>query len=234
MAIYLLMNECGFDADTVGFPSLQGCAGVVLQTTTGLFGWHIFGAVPTRDLAVMAPQFGSMIDNHPNKGTPVKLYCARFRRFRPGNGWREELEAIATGIGYTGKCGGYDIGKDSSLTKDDSAYVEFHRRGDKRRCDLIYKRSKKMDYQSGTLKAGTPISQIKRDSEAMLAHYQKTNTAKQFYKVFTAGEVLSEQLRVKEEERTPMTYTSGVTTNTLSKKGVMHEVSDFSISYFNH
>ena len=68
MATYLMMNESEFDPRAIGFPSLQGCVGIVLQTTTGLFGWHIFGAVDLATLTVMAPQFKTLINTTPNAG----------------------------------------------------------------------------------------------------------------------------------------------------------------------
>ena len=40
MARYLNEREVGFDADTIGFPNIGACMGVVLQTDNGLYGFH--------------------------------------------------------------------------------------------------------------------------------------------------------------------------------------------------
>jgi hypothetical protein len=41
MAKYLNEHQVGFDTTLVGFPNLGDCLAVVLQSTGGLFGFHI-------------------------------------------------------------------------------------------------------------------------------------------------------------------------------------------------
>jgi hypothetical protein len=230
MTIYLLMNECGFDPAKIGFPSLQGCVGVVLQTSTGLFGWHIFGAPKIAELKRMSRQFKTFIENQPGGGTAVKLYGARFRRYR--NDWREEMTTIASEIGYSGMIGCYDIGRDGSLTVNDSAYVAFTRDGAKQRCNLIYKRSSKMRYDSGTLQPGTPIGTITPDIEAKAAYAEERGKLKTFFKLTTPDEIVTANKTRDEEEQYDVTVDVG--TNALSNKGVMHGVNNSNITYFNY
>lgn len=141
---YLLEHQMGFDTNCIGFPSIQGCHAVVYQTSAGLYGFHIAGGSANADWALNAGvfrQFVASLNGLANPGT--RLYGASFvgnnqRGYSPvaTTNWKNELLAIASALGYTGKISGYDLFK--TLGSNASAYVEYRVNGPK--CNLYVRR----------------------------------------------------------------------------------------------
>ncbi len=150
MAIYLLENEVGFDTTTIGFPSLMGCMAVVLQTSSALFGWHIYGSGNIEPRVV---EFFRFIREHPEAKNPVKLFgtCNRQERFggsRPE--WAEEMILVARGLNFRGPVTGFDLGKGG--IGHEGAYAEFTL-GGTGTVSTGYKRWALMDSTKGTVSA---------------------------------------------------------------------------------
>lgn len=143
---YLVEHEGGFDAAALGFPSVQGCHAIVLQTAVGLWGYHNAGGSGPDHFAPRSILFQKFINDHflgdPGKG--VCLYGCTFvsnnqRGYAgtPKNSWKAELKQFAATLGFKGTIRGYDLAQ--SLTgAHDSAYVEFRRTGGS--CNVYIKR----------------------------------------------------------------------------------------------
>jgi len=134
----LAEHEVAFDTQTVGFPSLDGCLGLVYQTTRGLFGYHIYGG-NNSSAGDRATLFAAFVDSHGTGQQGTRLYGVCFvgkRGWLPSDGfskdkkqaWKQELAIYAAALGYTGKVSGYDLSKKYAAA---SAYAEFRRVGDK-------------------------------------------------------------------------------------------------------
>ncbi|MCO4824896.1 MAG: hypothetical protein KC451_08585 [Amylibacter sp.] len=140
--LQLLERQVGFDDASIGFPSVDTCMAVVLQTETGLFGWHSLNT--SRD--AMEKNAGDLLMFVRSQPTsvPVRLYVAmnREQHGQAGGGWRAELEAIAEGLHYHGPATGID------LKVNEGTYVQFERNAGSRTCQVSYKRNSKMDYET--------------------------------------------------------------------------------------
>ena len=144
---YLMEHEMAFDAQQLGFPSIQGCHAIVLQTNTGLYGYHVAGGSGDNLWERNARLFAQFVNGHGgNANTASRLYGASF----VGNNqrgyqvphfqvneyrrkWKAELVTFASALRYSGTISGYDLHK-SFAAGNVSAYVRFTANGDK--CDL--------------------------------------------------------------------------------------------------
>lgn len=127
MAIYLYEHQVGHDGQLVGFPGLGGCMGIVLHTSTGLFGYHCPPGNEDK-----ARSFGEFCRKHAHFGNVVGLYgSCRFpvRWDRDGDvQWKQEMKYIATFIGYRGPVFGFDMtapGTGITASVQDNAYLEY-------------------------------------------------------------------------------------------------------------
>lgn len=148
--IYLGENFVGFDAEGIGFPSIDGCHAVVVQTDKGLFGYHNFGGSDAAQFAGRAQALAQFITGHAKNGTIKGIYGVCFHKKRPytaGSSWDDEMKAFAQALGYTGDMFGFDLSKDSKLGAD-SCYVEYRLKSGK--VSIEYKRHVKTE-------AGTPF-----------------------------------------------------------------------------
>ncbi|HEU4631451.1 MAG TPA: hypothetical protein VFS08_16985 [Gemmatimonadaceae bacterium] len=130
--LYLAEREVGFDLDAIGFPSIDGCHAVVLQTESGLYGFHNFGGSGTSSFAERSQAFATFVSQHfVAKGLPIHLYGTCFRNKRgyadPDKlkAWKEEMKAFAAALGYKGPVSGYNLDLTGYGAK--SAYVEYRR-----------------------------------------------------------------------------------------------------------
>ncbi len=136
--IYLFSTEIGHDANSIGFPSVETCFAIVLQTDVMLIGWHSFNTLLPQTTA-NAGVFANYITSVPAHGTAVHLYGATNRKGHGGD-WKAELRAIAGQIGYTGPATLVD------LKQSEGTYVQFDRDAHARTCLVTYKRNAKMLY----------------------------------------------------------------------------------------
>ena len=134
--IYLDERQVGFDATRIGFPSIDGCHAVALQTETGLFGIHCLGgerAPEGNDMGwdSRALAFGTFYNGHPRKSNGVHLYSVCFRTGKRGytpsqfDNWRKEMKAHAKKLGYKGPVSGFDLTTVTAWPDGSSAYVEM-------------------------------------------------------------------------------------------------------------
>jgi len=141
---FIAEHQVAFDKDAVGFPSLDGCLGLVYQTTSGLYGYHLFGG-NNNTAANRAEMFADFVDSHGKgqKGTRLYGVCFIQRRgwFKSdgfsadrATAWKEELLIYADKLHhYSGRISGFDLSKHYA-GKTCSAYAEFRKVGTK--CDL--------------------------------------------------------------------------------------------------
>ncbi len=111
---YVDMNEVAFDAQSVVFPGLGNCHGIVYVNTSGLFAYHAYGnPVDSRG---KHEAFASFVRNHlQGGGRGLGLYgaCPTNRYTNGDADHKAELQIIADALKYTGKIKGcrWDIAK---------------------------------------------------------------------------------------------------------------------------
>lgn len=136
--IYLFSNEFGHDAASIGFPSVETCFAIVLQTDSMLLGWHTYNNIPSQ-LQTKAGVFNSYIGTVHGIGVPVRLYGATNRKEHGGD-WKAELRSIAAALNYHGPATLVD------LKQGEGTYVQFDRKANDRSCTVSYKRNSKVTY----------------------------------------------------------------------------------------
>lgn len=139
--IYLFSTEVGHHLESLGFPSVETCFAIVLQTDAMLIGWHSFNTLAIETQA-NAAVFRTYINSVPDHGTSVRLYGATNKKEHGGD-WRAELTSIAAQIGYKGPASLIN------LHQGEGTYVQFDRMPAARTCDVSYKRNSKMIYRKG-------------------------------------------------------------------------------------
>jgi hypothetical protein len=147
----LFEYQAGFHRLALGFPSIDGCNAICLQTKGGLYGVHVLGCnefnSTDKKMENMATGFASFVTNHPfgNEGF-VNLFSVCFHKKRgwnAGKGFADELGVYAAKLGYTGTVTTFDLSKvkkwprGQGTSTSDSAYVEFRRVFDK--VEILYK-----------------------------------------------------------------------------------------------
>ena len=130
--LYLAEREVGFDLDTIGFPSIDGCHAVVLESGSGLYGFHNYGGSATSSFAERGQVFATFVNQHfVSKGVLTHLYGVCFRGKRGYahsdklKAWKEEMKAFAAALGYRGTVSGYNLDLTGFGAK--SAYVEYRK-----------------------------------------------------------------------------------------------------------
>lgn len=139
MATFLVEDEVGYHATRVGFPSLGGCMGCVLQTNNGLFGFHI-----TPGNARKSAAFNTFVTGHSSYGPAVKLWgtCKWENRYFAGYTekgkrdfgtpfiqWTTEMMEIAKALNYRGPIGGINMNAEGLSIPNNhaAAYCEYVR-----------------------------------------------------------------------------------------------------------
>ena len=80
---WLAEREVGFDTDKIGFPSIDGCHAVVLQTGSGLYGFHNYGGSATDAFKERSDSFEAFVQQHfVSRGAVAQLYGVCFRNKR--------------------------------------------------------------------------------------------------------------------------------------------------------
>ena len=132
-------NKYGFDANSLGFPSILGCQAICFQTSRGLYGFHdaksgTSGArahltplqVSDDKLRVFAGWVGSQLQRG-ETGVAVYGVINRDEQYSPntqGNtDWKNVLLGLANALTFTG--GVYGARVASHVEKKGSIYVQF-------------------------------------------------------------------------------------------------------------
>ncbi len=135
---YLFEHQLGHHGLALGFPSIDGCNAICLQTKSGLFGLHVLGAAAfnhiSQAMEKRAAAFASFVANHPSGGEFLNLYSVCFhgkRGWEKGRTWKDEIKVYANALKYSGRISGFDLstvpGWPNFGNASDSAYVEFRR-----------------------------------------------------------------------------------------------------------
>jgi len=156
MTTWIGTNQAGWDTQSIGFHSVNGCTGLVLSTPHWVAGWHIGGGAGgdyaysgQTKAGFQATTFLNYIQAiHPNpwpaSGMPagtVELLVV----YQVLDDWKTVLQQFATGIGYTGAARSFDV---SGKTGTDSCdFLISHING---HCTVRYKRTSKMDHITQT------------------------------------------------------------------------------------
>lgn len=157
--VFLDERQVGFHTGILGFPSIDGCHALVLQTTAGLYGMHIVGGErgpkdADRGWETRAEGFANFVRDHFLTSEPVHLFGTCFRTTKRGyedpqlDNWKKEMKAHAKALGYRGPISGFDLAKAQNWPNNDSAYVEYRKVFDK--CYIAYKPWHQMNKTPGT------------------------------------------------------------------------------------
>ena len=130
--IYLDSRFCGYDLNTMGFPSVETCMAVVLETKDWLVGWH---AMNTGSLLGDAAAFGAYVTKM-GDSKPVRLYgVTHLSRKASMKMLKQEMGDIADRMNYTGKVSCFHMPERRSPQQD---LVLFNRRSGGVKCEVRY------------------------------------------------------------------------------------------------
>lgn len=130
--IYLDSRFCGYDLNAMGFPSVETCMAVVLETKDWLVGWH---AMNTGSLLGDAAAFGAYVTKM-GDSTPVRLYgVTHLSRKASMKMLKQEMEDIADRMNYRGKVSCFHMPERRGSQQD---LVLFNRRGSGVKCEVRY------------------------------------------------------------------------------------------------
>ena len=130
--IYLDSRFCGYDLSAMGFPSVQTCMAVVLETKDWLVGWH---AMNTGSLLGDATAFGAYVKKM-GDSKPIRLYgVTHLSRLDGMKMLKIQLQEIAEKMSYSGKVSCFFI---PELRESQEDYVAFSRRGSGSTCEVRY------------------------------------------------------------------------------------------------
>jgi hypothetical protein len=130
--IYLDSRFTGYDLNAMGFPSVETCMAVVLETKDWLVGWH---AMNTGSLLGDAAAFGAYVAKM-GDSKPVRLYgVTHLSRKASMKMLKVEMEDIADRMNYKGKVSCFHMPERRTPQQD---LVLFNRRGDGVRCEVRY------------------------------------------------------------------------------------------------
>lgn len=155
--IYLDTKHCGYDLNAIGFPSVETCMAVVLETADWLVGWHASSA-PLESTKLQAETFKLYIQKM-GDSKAKRLYGVthkhRYKELeRVQQEHKEELKAIAKKIGFHGKITGVIL----DVPRAD--YVEYRRVGNGNPCLIYYRNSAEVDYTPGQVKTAWTRHQV--------------------------------------------------------------------------
>ncbi|MFO1053211.1 MAG: hypothetical protein U1F36_13445 [Planctomycetota bacterium] len=134
---YLYEHQLGFHRLALGYPSIDGCNAICLQTKNGLFGVHVYGCNAFNHISKAmeneAAAFASFVRNHTegaNKSNDVHLFSVCFhsrRGWEAGKTWKDEIKKYAEALKYKGPVSSFDLSTVPSWPDGQSAYVEYRR-----------------------------------------------------------------------------------------------------------
>lgn len=131
--ILLDSRFCGYDLNLIGFPSVETCMAVVLETRDWLIGWH---AMNTGDTAIAndARGFGAYAQKM-GASRHIRLYGVTHPSRMSSQQLKAQMRSIAQNMGYTGRISVYFMPERRNPQQD---YVQFTRIGGKSKCKVEY------------------------------------------------------------------------------------------------
>lgn len=146
----LFEHQIAYHSLALGFPSIDGCNAICLQTTAGLFGIHVYGCNQFdhigKALEKESKAFAAFVAGHPMGRDFVHLYSVCFHQKRGwanGKTWKDEIKYYAKELKYSGPISAFDLSTVPNWppgigsATSDSAYVEYRRVFDK--VTILYK-----------------------------------------------------------------------------------------------
>ncbi|QDV44836.1 hypothetical protein Enr13x_47070 [Stieleria neptunia] len=170
MTTWIGTNQAGWDGNEIGFHSIQGCTGLVLQTDNWIAGWHVGGGGGGNDymytgqskIAFLGPAFLAYVQAiHPNPwpGAGLMAGTNKLRIIHNGHdAWETEVEDFAGIFGYHGTTKGLNLR--SKVGAVDSCDVVITKvRND---CQIRYKRTSKVQHtpQTPAQQLASPVMTI--------------------------------------------------------------------------
>ncbi len=143
--IYLDTKMCGYDPYAIGFPSVETCMAIVVETTNGLIGWHASSGTDT--FFAGAVKFGGYVERKRQGQAVVHVYgISHVHRFTESKKAKKEiihqLRSVAAEVGL--RAGSYAV-----LEGRAAELVEFRRTGANRLCDVFYAANTSVTYNKG-------------------------------------------------------------------------------------
>ena len=103
---YVDMQEVAFDPQTVAFPGLGNCHGIVYVNDVGMFAYHLSGVAASNRIKA----FANFVSAHPNgggKGRGLYGLCPTNRYTLGDKEHKAELKLFAKALHYDGKIHGH-------------------------------------------------------------------------------------------------------------------------------
>jgi len=152
MTTWIGTNQAGWDNQSIGFHSVNGCTGIVLSTPQWVAGWHIGGGAGGNyaysgqtKAGFQAATFLTYIQGiNPNPWPAAGMPAGTVQLlvvYQVLDDWQTVLQEFATGIGYTGQARGFDVSGKTGT--DPCDFLISHVNGV---CSVQYKRTSKMDH----------------------------------------------------------------------------------------
>ncbi|HEY9226376.1 MAG TPA: hypothetical protein VIP11_07020 [Gemmatimonadaceae bacterium] len=152
MTTWIGTNQTGWDTQSIGFHSINGCTGLVVSTQHWVAGWHVGGGAggdyAGTGQGKAAFQGSAFLDYlkaiNPNPWPAVGLPGGTVRIWNIHSGhtdWKDEIRDFAAILGYQGEARGLDL---KSKVGIDSVDVVVTRNGSN--CEIEYKRTSKMTH----------------------------------------------------------------------------------------
>src|ERR1051325_2071480 len=145
--IYLDTKMCGYDDFAIGFPSVETCMAIVVETTNRLIGWHASSGTDT--FFEGAVKFGGYVKRkREGQAVPHVYGISHVHRFTEGKTAKKEiihqLRSVAAEVGL--RAGTFAI-----LEGTSAELVEFRRIGANRLCDVFYAANTSVTYNKGEI-----------------------------------------------------------------------------------
>lgn len=149
--LFLNSNDYGFDAQSLGFPSVMGCQALVLLTSQGLYGLHDLKAGAAEAARLKIEFFADWVRATfaaKGGGNKLRLYgvinnTQQYTNNAFGNGeWDAMLRHLAEALEFDGPISKYRVNK--HIDRKGSIYIRFDNAHDDT-CLIRYKRWSKME-----------------------------------------------------------------------------------------
>lgn len=180
MAVYLVEDEVGFDAGTVGFPSLGGCMAFAVVVDNGLFGFHIPPGHKER--------VGAFLDyctNGPSRaqwGVIRRLYGSCYWKNRYANAdhkffaWVDEMRYLAGELHYNGGFSGFDTSAtQTNIALADATYLEYRLNAATNRCTIHYQNMLRINV-TRAVEADTSVRRLTATGQQVVPYLSKVVT----------------------------------------------------------
>lgn len=213
MTTWIGTNQTGWDTQSIGFHSINGCTALIVSTQHWVAGWHVGGGAAGdymgsgqgkatfQGAAFLA--YVRAINPNPWPAVGLPAGTVQIWNVHSGhNDWKDELRLFAAVLGYTGQARGLDL---ESKVGVDSVDVIVTKNG--AHCEIEYKRTSKMTH-------------------AKQSDLQRTNSVVQTVRGTLADPVRTQALFNNESD-------SAAVVTTKSNKGHMHRAGWVQFSSIN-